>query len=291
MAFNPADASAAISAGRLPETVRTFVLEDGTIGNTHFVAIPFNAAHAAGAMVVADFLLSPEAQARKQDPRVWGDGTVLDLAALAPEDRAPLRAPAARDRDPAAGPADAGAARAASVMDGRDRGGVAAPVQQLIATSLLRYLPALTVALFLGPVVAGPARDAAAGVRLSAGARRRGALARALAAAARRARPVPRRCGRADQRLSPRPRSRSRWPPDLRGRPRHRARSARIKRAHGAAAGGAASRDRGRPRLPDRALGLAGAAGLALAERVGARRRTSPWSRTRSASRSPSAWC
>ena len=69
LAFNPAEASAAISAGRLPETVRTFILEDGTIGNTHFVAIPFNAAHTAGAMVVADFLMSPEAQAHKQDPR------------------------------------------------------------------------------------------------------------------------------------------------------------------------------------------------------------------------------
>jgi putative thiamine transport system substrate-binding protein len=88
MAFNPAEASAAISAGRLPDTVRSFILEGGTIGNTHFVAIPFNAAHQAGAMVVADFLLSPEAQARKQDPRVWGDGTVLDLDALAPGDRA-----------------------------------------------------------------------------------------------------------------------------------------------------------------------------------------------------------
>jgi putative thiamine transport system substrate-binding protein len=88
MAFNPAEASAAISAGRLPETVRTFILEDGTIGNTHFVAIPFNAAHRAGAMVVADFLMSPAAQLHKQDPRIWGDGTVLDLAALAPEDRA-----------------------------------------------------------------------------------------------------------------------------------------------------------------------------------------------------------
>ena len=88
MAFNPAEASAAISAGRLPDTVRSFILEDGTIGNTHFVAIPFNAAHQAGAMVVADFLLSPEAQARKQDPGVWGDLTVLDVAALAPADRA-----------------------------------------------------------------------------------------------------------------------------------------------------------------------------------------------------------
>ena len=92
MAFNPAEASAAIEAGRLPETVRTFILEDGTIGNTHFVAIPFNAAHKAGAMVVADFLMSPEAQAHKQDPRVWGDGTVLDLDALPPEDRARFEA-------------------------------------------------------------------------------------------------------------------------------------------------------------------------------------------------------
>ncbi len=88
MAFNPAEASNAISAGQLPETVRSFILEGGTIGNTHFVAIPFNAAHKAAAMVVADFLMSPEAQARKQDPRVWGDGTVLDLAALGPADRA-----------------------------------------------------------------------------------------------------------------------------------------------------------------------------------------------------------
>jgi putative thiamine transport system substrate-binding protein len=88
MAFNPAEASAAISDGRLPETVRTFVLDDGTIGNTHFVAIPFNAAHQAGAIVVADFLMSPEAQAKKQDPGVWGDFTVLDVAGLDPADRA-----------------------------------------------------------------------------------------------------------------------------------------------------------------------------------------------------------
>ena len=52
------------------------------------MAIPFNAAHKEGPMVVADFLLSPEAQARKQDVAVWGDPTVLDLAALAPADRA-----------------------------------------------------------------------------------------------------------------------------------------------------------------------------------------------------------
>ena len=90
--FNPARASAAIEAGELPDTVRTFVFDGGTIGNTHFVAVPFNAAAREGAMVVADFLMSPEAQIRKQDPRVWGDFTVLDVAGLSEADRAAFAA-------------------------------------------------------------------------------------------------------------------------------------------------------------------------------------------------------
>ncbi|MCL4155598.1 UNVERIFIED_CONTAM: hypothetical protein GTU68_040421 [Idotea baltica] len=81
-AFNPAAASNAIANNELPDSVRSFVLEKGTIGNTHFVAIPFNANAKAGAMVLADFLMSPEAQLRKQDPNVWGDPTVLDVSAL-----------------------------------------------------------------------------------------------------------------------------------------------------------------------------------------------------------------
>lgn len=86
--FNPADASAAIDAGELPDTVRTFVFDGGSLANTHFVAIPFNASARAGAMVVANFLMSPEAQARKADPTVWGDPTVLDVAELPQEHRA-----------------------------------------------------------------------------------------------------------------------------------------------------------------------------------------------------------
>jgi putative thiamine transport system substrate-binding protein len=88
MSFHPGEASRDIASGLLPDTVRTFVLDGGTIGNTHFVAIPYNASAREGAMVVANFLLSPEAQARKQDPAHWGDVTVLDIPRLAPEDRA-----------------------------------------------------------------------------------------------------------------------------------------------------------------------------------------------------------
>jgi putative thiamine transport system substrate-binding protein len=82
--FNPGEPSADIAEGKLPVTVRSFVLESGTIGNTHFVAIPFNANAKEAAMVVADFLLSPEAQLRKQDEAVWGDPTVLAMAKLDP---------------------------------------------------------------------------------------------------------------------------------------------------------------------------------------------------------------
>ena len=87
LSFNPNDASNAIASGELPDTVRTYIHSGGTIGNTHFVAIPFNARAKAGAMVVANFLLSPLAQARKADPTIWGDPTVLNLAKLAPADR------------------------------------------------------------------------------------------------------------------------------------------------------------------------------------------------------------
>ncbi|WP_145106282.1 ABC transporter substrate-binding protein [Cereibacter sediminicola] len=91
-AFNPGRASAAIAAGELPETVRTFTLEGGTIGNASFVAIPFNAAHAAGARVIANLLLDPAVQARAQDPAVLGFQTVLDLDRLPDEDRARFEA-------------------------------------------------------------------------------------------------------------------------------------------------------------------------------------------------------
>lgn len=85
--FNPGEASSAIAQGLLPPTVRSYVFDRGSIANTHFVAIPFDANAKAGAMVVANFLLSPEAQARKQDPALWGDPTVLDMAKLDPAGR------------------------------------------------------------------------------------------------------------------------------------------------------------------------------------------------------------
>lgn len=87
-AFSPAEASNAIAAGELPDTVRSFVFPAGTLGNTHFLTIPYNAAAREGALVTANFLMSPQAQARKQDPKIWGDPTVLAMDKLPAADRA-----------------------------------------------------------------------------------------------------------------------------------------------------------------------------------------------------------
>jgi len=85
MAYNPAEASSLIAQGRYPDEARTFVFDEGTIANTHYVAIPYNSPHKAAAMVVANFLLAPEAQLSKADPQGWGDLPVLDPALLPDE--------------------------------------------------------------------------------------------------------------------------------------------------------------------------------------------------------------
>jgi len=86
--FYPTDAAVAVMEYELPESVRSYVLEGGTLGNVHFVAIPYNSPHKAGAMALANFLLSPEAQAQKQSLSMWGDRTVLAVGQLDENDKA-----------------------------------------------------------------------------------------------------------------------------------------------------------------------------------------------------------
>ncbi len=88
LTFNPNEAANEIAAGRLPASVYSWQPAAGSIGNTHFLAIPFNAAAREGAQVLLNFLLSPEAQARKADIAVWGDPTVLALDRLPAAERA-----------------------------------------------------------------------------------------------------------------------------------------------------------------------------------------------------------
>lgn len=72
MDYDPARASTNINEGIYPETIRTFVMDTGTISNNNFVTIPGNAPNPAGAMVVANFMLSEEFQLVMTDPNGWG---------------------------------------------------------------------------------------------------------------------------------------------------------------------------------------------------------------------------
>ena len=88
LTFNPNEAANQIVAKTLPATVQSFQWGSGTIGNTHFLAIPFNARAKEAAQVLINFLQSPVAQARKADIRHWGDPTVLALDKLPAAERA-----------------------------------------------------------------------------------------------------------------------------------------------------------------------------------------------------------
>jgi putative thiamine transport system substrate-binding protein len=92
MSFDPASTAAAIADGLLPESARVFVPEGGSLGNISFVAIPYNAANAEGAQVVANFLLDPATQAHMQNIEVLGSFSVLDPARLDAEAKAAFAA-------------------------------------------------------------------------------------------------------------------------------------------------------------------------------------------------------
>ena len=92
LTFNPAHAQQKIARGELPKNSYSFGFSQGMLGNVHFVTLPANARASAGAKVVANFLLSPEAQLRKADPSVWGDPSVLDPQKLPVEQREALLA-------------------------------------------------------------------------------------------------------------------------------------------------------------------------------------------------------
>jgi len=78
ISFNPNEVISAQANGTLAKTTATYAMQAGALSNIHFLAIPWNASAREGALVAINFLLSPEAQSRKGDLKVWGDPTVLE---------------------------------------------------------------------------------------------------------------------------------------------------------------------------------------------------------------------
>jgi putative spermidine/putrescine transport system substrate-binding protein len=88
MTYGPATLTDLVTNGTYPPGTKVLTLDEGTVGNASFLAVPANAGSTAGAMVVANVALSAEQQLAKANPATWGQFTVLDPNALTPKDRA-----------------------------------------------------------------------------------------------------------------------------------------------------------------------------------------------------------
>jgi putative spermidine/putrescine transport system substrate-binding protein len=100
MSNNDAEVDSKIQEGLFPETTQAYVPSFGSIQNSHYIGIPANSGNKAAAMVVANALVSIEAQVKKMNPTVWGDGTILDLSKLSPQDKAKFESIPARIKSP-----------------------------------------------------------------------------------------------------------------------------------------------------------------------------------------------
>jgi putative spermidine/putrescine transport system substrate-binding protein len=92
MSYNPAHAANEVKDGRFPKSTRTFVLKDGTLSNTSYLSIPFNSPHKAAAMAAINFMLSPDAQITKANPKNWGALMAIDPNKLSDEEQKRLNA-------------------------------------------------------------------------------------------------------------------------------------------------------------------------------------------------------
>lgn len=69
-----------VASGQLPKTTQSFVFDEGTVGNTNFMAIPKNASHKAAAFVAINAIMSPEIQLSQYE--TLKTVTVLDTEKL-----------------------------------------------------------------------------------------------------------------------------------------------------------------------------------------------------------------
>jgi len=74
-----------VNQGLFPTSTRGYAWDNGTIKNSNYLGISYNSKNKAGAMVVINFLMSPEAQLKKMDPNEMDSNTILDIEKLPAE--------------------------------------------------------------------------------------------------------------------------------------------------------------------------------------------------------------
>ena len=87
MSNNDAEVDSKIAEGLFSNSAKAYVPAFGSIQNSHYIGIPSNSGNKSAAMVVANTLISVDAQVNKMNPTIWGDGTVLDINSLSESDK------------------------------------------------------------------------------------------------------------------------------------------------------------------------------------------------------------
>lgn len=77
-----------INQGLFPKSTKAYPWKNGTIKNTNYLGITYNGKHKLGAMVVINFLMSPEAQLAKSDVNGVNANSVLNYSKLSRSDQA-----------------------------------------------------------------------------------------------------------------------------------------------------------------------------------------------------------
>lgn len=85
MSYGPSEAASKILNGQYPDSIRTFVLDSGTVANVNYVAIPYNSSNKAAAMVLANLILDPATQYNMALPKQWGTIPTLDMSKVPDE--------------------------------------------------------------------------------------------------------------------------------------------------------------------------------------------------------------
>lgn len=71
-----------VKEGLFPKTTKSFVLKPGSIHNSSYLGIPYDSPNKEGALVVINYLISPEAQIEKSDLNNSGGTPVFDVDLL-----------------------------------------------------------------------------------------------------------------------------------------------------------------------------------------------------------------
>lgn len=83
--FNEGGIEDKVRQGLFPKTTRSYAWTNGTVKNSNYLGIPYNAENKEGAMAVINFLISPEAQLKRMIPEEMNTNTILSIDKLPEE--------------------------------------------------------------------------------------------------------------------------------------------------------------------------------------------------------------